>query len=317
MTVAAVDIGTNSVKMTVAKRTPDGKLDVLSDGTKITRLGKNVDASGRLDPEAVKRTLDALSEFAEEAKRLGATKVAAVGTSALRDAANGAEFVAKAQELLGGTVEVIAGEREANLTYIAARRDPDLALPNDPNTTLATIDIGGGSTEIVLGRGADILYRDSLQLGAVRVTERTLPSDPPTVEELKQAEAFADTALAAVPIEGLGVVVMVGSGGTIANLAAMELMAGENPPAKMTPDILHGARLTLEQVETRIAKLAALPVAERRTVPGLEPDRADVIVAGAIVQARAMRRVGAKTIQASARGLRYGLLYELLNAEES
>ena len=305
--VAAVDIGTNSVKMTVAAR-GEARLRVLLDTTRITRLGKNVDAAGRLDPEAVRRTLDVLAEFARLAREHGAAHIAAVGTSALRDAENGPDFVAQAAQTLGGTVEVISGDREAHLVYTAAKGDPDLALPRD--VPLAVVDIGGGSTEFVLGNGDAITFRDSLQLGAVRLTERALPSDPPTKDELAAARRLADKALAAIPVPDTPPT-LVGSGGTIANLAGMERGA-----PTFDPQALHGMSLTRTKIEARIAALAALPVADRRTIPGLEPDRADVILAGALIQARAMERLGADTVLTSLRGLRYGLLYELAAEED-
>jgi len=311
-TAAAVDIGTNSVKITVARRNASGRLDILLDTTAITRLGKGVDAAGRLDPAAVTRTLDALADFGKRAQELGAGKIAAVGTSALRDAANGPEFVAEAEKRLGGPVEVIAGEREAHLTYTAARRDPDLAeaLAQDGKTgaTLATIDIGGGSTEIVIGRGNAVLYRDSLQLGAVRLTERVSPSDPWTDAQVTDAILRADKALSAVPEPGESVAV-IGSGGTIANLASVE-----RGLTSFEPEKLHASHLSRASIEQRVRALAALPLAERRQVPGLEPDRADVIVAGAVIQARALYRLSADAIYVSLRGLRYGLLYELLDS---
>jgi exopolyphosphatase/guanosine-5'-triphosphate,3'-diphosphate pyrophosphatase len=313
-TAAAIDIGTNSVKLVVGQREADGGLTVLRDTTAITRLGKGVDKAGRLDPEAMRRTLDALAGFGQQAREFGAARVAAVGTSALRDAANGAEFVTEASKRLGGPVEVISGDREAELIYLAARRDPEIARQTRGAETLAVMDIGGGSTEVVLGRGDAVQFRESLQLGAVRLTERTMPSNPPTPAERQAAAALADEILAAVPApEGLAVA--IGSGGTIANLAAMELMAAD-PSRQMTPDDLHGTRLTRAQIEARIAALAAVPLAERRKTPGLEPDRADVIIAGAIIQARSLHRLGADAVIASARGLRYGLLYELLDAAE-
>lgn len=310
-TVAAVDIGTNSVKLTIAQNRTGGGLLVLHDATAITRLGKNVDASGQLDPEAVSRTLEALGQFAVQAQALGAAgHIAAVGTSALRDAANGSAFVEQAKQVLGGTVEVISGEREAHLTYTAARLDPDLNLASEPTTTLATIDIGGGSTELVLGRGDTLLYRGSLQMGAVRLTERALSSDPPTMEEQRQAAALVDASLAGIVLnDGVSSVTLVGSGGTVANLANMERNSGL--------EAVHGTRLTREQIEARIQALAELPLAERRTVPGLEPDRADVIVAGAIILVQAMNHLGAGEMIASARGLRYGLLYELMAGAQS
>jgi exopolyphosphatase/guanosine-5'-triphosphate,3'-diphosphate pyrophosphatase len=300
--VAAVDIGTNSVKLTVARTEPGGGLRVLADTTQTTRLGKNVDAAGRLDSDAVERTLEALAGFARLARgEHGASRIAAVGTSALRDAANGPEFVARAKAILNGTVEIVSGDREARLIHTAAVRDPDLALPRD--APIAVMDIGGGSTEFVLGTGEAITFRDSLQLGAVRLTERALPTDPPRPEELAEAARAADAVLAAVPVPPVPVTV-VGSGGTIANVAAMEGVTA-----------IHGARLTLARIEARVAFLAAQTIAERRGIPGLEPARADVILAGALIQARALRRLNASEVTVSVRSLRYGLLYELADAK--
>lgn len=295
---AAVDIGTNSVKLTVARRG-----EILYDATRITRLGKKVDASGRLDPEAVARTLAALAEMGAAARERGAARIAAVGTSALRDASDGAAFVAAAAEALGGVVEVISGEREARLTYLAARRDPDLALPDD--RPVATCDIGGGSTEIVLGEGDALRFFMSLQLGAVRLTERALPSDPPTPAERARAGQMADDALAAVPSSDGAL--LVASGGTAANLAGIAR-------GRLDPAAIHGQRLTAAQIVGQVDALAALPLAARRDVPGLEPERADVIVAGALILARTLHRLGAPAAIVSARGLRYGLLYELLDS---
>lgn len=303
---AAVDIGTNSVKLTVAELAAS-RLRVLVDTTRTTRLGKNVDASGRLNEDAMQRTLDALTEYARLARENGAVRIAAGGTSALRDAANGAEFITRAEQILNGPVEIIGGDREAHLIHAAARRDPDLALPQAP---IAVMDIGGGSTEFVLGTGDAITFRDSLQLGAVRLTERAHLSDPPTPAELEAAAALADAALIAVPVPGAPLT-LVGSGGTIANLAALESGTAIGDPQAATT--LHGRRLSRAQVEQQIARLAAVPLSERRTLPGLEPDRADVIVAGALIQARAMDRLGAAEVIVSLRGLRYGLLYGLLD----
>ena len=172
------------------------------------------------------------------------------------------------------------------------------------------MDIGGGSTEVVLGSGGEVVFRESLQLGAVRLTERTLSADPPTDEELQNAAHHADGILAAVP-QPTGATLLVGSGGTIANLVAMEKSAADSSFTP-TADSVHAVPLTLAQIEAQIHALAALPLAERRRVAGLEPDRADVIIAGAIILARALTHLGAEIVLASARGLRYGLLYELL-----
>ena len=307
---AAVDIGTNSVKMTVGQRGSDGALQTLRDGVITTRLGKGVDKNGRLDADAVERTLEALRGFAAKAKELGATQIAAVGTSALRDAANGPAFVREAEKILGGTVEVISGDREASLIYLAARKDPEISRLIDSAENLAVMDIGGGSTEFVLGSGGAVTFRESLQIGAVRLTERALPADPPTNDELGRAAAHAAEILRVVP-KPMGKTIVVGSGGTIANLAAMK-MSDSDPDFMPTPDSVHASSLTLTEIEKRILCLASLPLDSRRHIAGLEPDRADVIIAGAIILAEALKRLGADTVIASSRGLRYGLLYELL-----
>ncbi|MBC7805205.1 MAG: Ppx/GppA family phosphatase [Akkermansiaceae bacterium] len=315
-TVAAVDIGTNSVKMTVARRSADGVLNILFDETVITRLGKGVDSSGRITDEAAERTLSALAAFGGQARGLGAQTVAAVGTSALRDATNGAEIVAEAERRMGGTVEIIAGAREAGLTYRAARNDADIMRAGGiaGAALFITSDIGGGSTEIVQGVDADIIYAESLQIGAVRLSERAGLGDPVTGEAFQAALLLANAALADVPTPPAALApVLVASGGTAANLAAMEIAArGE----AVTFDAVHASRLTREQIESRAAFLASLPLAERRKVPGLEPDRADVIVAGAIIQARVMARLGTDSLLVSLRGLRYGLLYEQAEREQ-
>ena len=298
--VAAVDIGTNSVKMAVG----DGE-QILLDTVKTTRLGKGVDATGQLDPEAMARTLAALAEFATQAQALGAERIAAVGTSALRDASNGPAFVVEATQVLGGPVEVISGEREAQLIYLAARRDTSLALP--PDDLLATTDVGGGSSEVVLGQGDALQFFTSLQMGAVRLTERTQPSDPWIAPDLERAREIIGPFVVALP--HTPALVVVSSGGTASYLAAMEQAEAGNAS---TREAIHGFRLTTSRLERRIALLAALPLAQRKSVPGLDPARADVIVAGALIQHALLLALGADTLIVSARGLRYGLMYGLI-----
>lgn len=301
-TVAAVDIGTNSVKMTVGDGT-----QILLDTVITTRLGKGVDASGQLAPDAMARTLDALAQFATQARALGAQRIAAVGTSALRDASNGPTFVREAPHALGGPVEVISGEREAHLTYLAARHDPDLALPSD--ALIATTDVGGGSSEVVVGHGNQLLFFTSLQLGAVRLTERTQPADPWTAADLTRARELLAPFLQLDLPKTKTVLPVVSSGGTAAYLGAMEQAEAGLPT---TPDTFHGMQLSRERLARRIALLAALPLTERHKVPGLDPARADVIVAGALIQEGLLSALGSEHLTISARGLRYGLLYDLL-----
>jgi exopolyphosphatase / guanosine-5'-triphosphate,3'-diphosphate pyrophosphatase len=308
MIVAAIDIGTNSVKMVVGEAG-----HVLFDGSKITRLGKGIAAQdGNLLPDAVALTLSALAEFGERARLLGASKIHAVGTSALRDAGEKAQaqFIDQVHALFGGaddvTIEVISGDQEAYLTYISARKDPDLAISS--TALLATTDGGGGSTEVVIGDADGIVFQHSLQLGAVRLTEQALYSNPPTDCELSDAEELAGLRAEVIPIPSRPVI-LVASGGTAANLAAMHLAENEK---EVNVKTLHGVTLTKEAIVARGNALAALPWADRRETPGLEPARADVIVAGILIQVALMERLGADTLTVSARGLRYGLFYEML-----
>ncbi len=303
MIVAALDIGTNSVKLVVSE--DNGKVTL--DEVRITRLGEGVDSAGKLGAEASARTLKAVTEFARLADTHGATVRAGVGTSALRDASDGAEFARRASEIFGGPVEIISGEREAELTFLAVSRDPDLPL----EASVIASDIGGGSSEVVLGDGEKSSFRTSLQLGAVRLTERTQPSDPWTPEDLARARALADEAVAALPTAALETT-FVACGGTAANLAGMALSA---PGEGGTLADIHGFVLSAQTLDRQITTLASLPLAQRKSVPGLEPDRAEVIIAGAILQRALLQHFRLDALTVSVRGLRYGLLSSLLQKE--
>ncbi|MDX1931829.1 MAG: Ppx/GppA phosphatase family protein [Capsulimonadales bacterium] len=313
MKAAAVDIGTNSVKMVIGWK--DGDAIIVREAVPIiTRLGKNTDATGQLDPVATERTLAALRHFREQASAEGVSLLRAVGTAALRDAVNGAEFLNRAEAILGGPVEVISGDREAELVYQAARSDARRLAPEA--SVIATTDVGGGSTEVVIGEGERPHFRRSLQIGAVRLTERALLSDPPSPSDRQAAVDLIEAILADVPMP-FEPPVLIASGGTAASLGAMHL-AEENPDflravgATDFPERLHGVCLTAGEIERRIERLCELPLAERRTVPGLEPERADVIIAGALIQWRLLRHLGIDSLFVSAHGLRYGLLSTLL-----
>lgn len=301
-TLAAVDIGTNSVKMTIGRGDA-----ILFDGARVTRLGQGVDAAGVLAPDAMERTLAALEAFAAHARAHGVTRLAAVGTSALRDASNGPEFAQAAARVLGGPVEIITGDREAHLVYLAARRDPELAVPD--GALLVATDVGGGSTEVVVGDTHRILSRHSLQIGAVRLAESAGLNGVSPIDSLDIMEAVAqmDKALAPVLIPDAPCV-LVASGGTAANLAGMEQGA-------LDPQRIHAVTLPVERIWERVHSLAALSLEARKQVPGLEPARADVIVAGALIQWGCAQHFGCTSIRISARGLRYGLLYAMRDEE--
>jgi exopolyphosphatase/guanosine-5'-triphosphate,3'-diphosphate pyrophosphatase len=294
--LAAIDIGTNSTKMTVADVDERGQVSVLSEVSDVTRLGEGVDQSKRLNDDAIRRTLDAIMRFAEQARQQGASTVLAAGTSALRDASNGPEFIAQAKAHAGVDIEVITGNREAELAYAAVRSDPSLALSAD--APLLVFDIGGGSTELILGDAKGVGQHKSLDIGAVRLTERFLKSDPPTQDEVDQAAHYAEELLRTFAAPETRPVV-AGIGGTTVNIASVT-QDGKGE--------VHGATLAASEVRSALERFRNVPLAERRQIPGLEPKRADVIIAGALILSRLLARFNADHLVVSIRGLRYGLL---------
>jgi len=296
---AAFDVGTNTVKLTVVEPDGAGGFRALVDTSTTTRLGEGIHA-GRLREAAIRRTLEAIAGYMAVCRAHGVERIAAVGTSALRDAVNGADFVRRAAEL-GVAVEPIAGDEEARLSYLAVRRDP---LWRDAGPLLV-VDIGGGSTELIVGDGARPATRRSLQLGAVRLTEAFLRGDPPTVVEMDVANRAVEEAVAASGVRADGPLTAVGVGGTFTNLGAVH--AGEARPAFET---IHGRALTVADVEDQVALYAGLTVEQRKRVTGLDPMRADIILAGAIIALRVMGAFRLERIAVSCRGLRWGLLYD-------
>jgi exopolyphosphatase/guanosine-5'-triphosphate,3'-diphosphate pyrophosphatase len=300
--VATLDIGTNSVLLLVADATAEGPRAVLERAT-ITRLGEGVDRARMLAPAARARTLECLARYADDMRRLGVVACRAVGTSALRDAAGGGDFKREAEAVLGATLEVIAGEREAALTFRGALS----GLP--VRGAVSVFDVGGGSTEIVHGARdgkARVDTAVSLDIGSVRLFERHVRSDPPTAGELERIRADIDAALASAP-HATSERVLVGVAGTVTTLAAVALELDSYDPARV-----HGSVLTRERVEELARKLGALSLAERKTLRGLEPKRADVIIVGSLIVERVMHFAGARELVVSDRGVRWGLAEELL-----
>ena len=230
---------------------------------------------------------------------MGASRLRAVGTSALRDACNTPEFADLLRRQTGLLLEVLSGEAEALLSYRAVRDDTSLGLP--PND-LIVVDIGGGSAEFIHGDAAGIRFRTSLDCGAVRTTERFFHADPPTPAEIAATAQWLDAQLATLPDFPAGAPA-VGIGGTFVNLAAVESSAAQEGVAS-----LHGTVLDQTAVARQIARFAAMPTAQRRQIPGLEPKRADVILAGALLVQRILERFALPAIR-SVRGLRYGVLW--------
>lgn len=303
MIAAAIDVGTNSVLLTVGERMPDGEVRILDECSEITRLGQGVDHARTLRAEAMERTASAVTSFAGRARELGAVRLRVVGTSAARDARNRAEFACLLRQRAGVELEILSGEEEARLSYQAVRADSSLGLPAGD---LVVVDIGGGSMECIRGDEAGIRFRISIDCGAVRITERFFASDPPTPAERAHAARWIDAQLAALPELRPGIPA-AGIGGTFVNLAAVRLGLRE-----FRAEQIHGALLDRAEVDRQVALFASMPTRERQAVPGVEPKRADVILAGALLLQRLLQRLGNPVIQVSTRGVRYGILFQML-----
>jgi exopolyphosphatase/guanosine-5'-triphosphate,3'-diphosphate pyrophosphatase len=297
--VAALDIGTNTILMLVAEGPP---VRVLVDRAHIVRLGQGVDRTGRLDDAAIQRGLGVLREYADCARTLGATPCA-VGTQALREVANAEAFLRPAREILGCDVEIIDGLREAELAWGAVREAfPDLS-------DAVVMDVGGGSTELVLAEAGAVIRKTSLRIGSVRLHERFLAHDPPLAEELAAAGQAVDEAVAPWRAELPRRLPVVGVAGTVTSLLALRDAVDPYDAARV-----HGQRLSRDDVTAQIDRLARMPLAALRTLPGLDPRRADVILAGAIIVARLLDALGAAELRVSDHGVRWGLLHERLAA---
>jgi exopolyphosphatase/guanosine-5'-triphosphate,3'-diphosphate pyrophosphatase len=306
--VAAIDVGTNTVLLTVAERRGEAIVP-LAERAEITRLGRGVDASGRLDPAAIAETVRVLASYAAEARALGAGRIACVATSAARDAANGAAFFAAALAQAGLEPAIISGDEEARLVWRSAWRD--FGGEAGAGRPLAVLDVGGGSTELCGGDGPAPRGRRSVQQGAVRLTERHVREDRLGAPTLAALAAGARAALAPllelVPAGWSRDARLVGVAGTVTTLASVTQALPAYDAEKV-----HGSSLTLAGIDALVARLAALTVAERAALPGMEPKRADVIVAGGVVVAEALRLCGFDRLTVSDRGVRWGLIYDLL-----
>ncbi|HEY5160507.1 MAG TPA: Ppx/GppA phosphatase family protein [Gaiellaceae bacterium] len=289
MPVAAIDIGTNTTRLIVAE-VAGSKLEELERRTVITRLGEGVDKSGLLSADGIERVHKTLSDYSEIVERLGASPTLVVATSAVRDASNGIEFLGEIERQYGFKVRLLSGSEEALLAFRGATNGRSLMR------SVLVVDIGGGSTELVLGDAGGPSFHVSLDIGAVRLTERYLHSDPPTTAELEHcAAAVRELLLDRIPAGVLQApTAAIGNAGTITTIAALD----QNLPV-YDRELVHGYLVTRQAVHEQLARLAALPLSERRQVPALEPERAPVIVAGAIVCRELLDVFALDTIEAS------------------
>jgi len=300
---AVVDIGTNSTRLFVAE-VADGRVgEVLERHTEITRLGAGVDSGGRLSEEAMERVYSVLDEYRELIDRHAVTGAVAVLTSAVRDAANGEAFAAAVRDRWGLEPHVLSGDEEARLTFLGATSERDA----DDAPTLV-IDIGGGSTELVLGKGREMEYHVSNQAGVVRQTERHLHSDPPSEPERDAlARDVREILRAGVPEERRrGAAHAIAVAGTATSMASI---AQELEP--YDPDKVEGYVLSASACRAISERLARLTVAERREVRGLHPDRAPTIVAGAIILLETLALFGMAEVEVSEHDILRGAVLSL------
>jgi exopolyphosphatase / guanosine-5'-triphosphate,3'-diphosphate pyrophosphatase len=298
--IAVIDIGTNSTRLLVAE-VADGQVREIERRTRVTRLGQGVDLSGNLASEGIEAVCEVIAEYVEIYEGLDATRVGAIATSAVRDAANGGAFIAELRERFALDARVLEGGEEALLTYRGATSG------QAASGSLLVIDIGGGSTELIVGRGSEVGFHTSLQAGVVRQTERHLGSDPPTTAELEALAAEVLGLLGDALPEGSppSVESAVAVAGTPTSLAAIDL--GLDPYDSRR---VHGHSMSLDSIQQMLSRLASLPLAQRREVTGLHPDRAPTIVAGVVILVEVMRSFDLTEVKASEHDILYGAALE-------
>jgi exopolyphosphatase / guanosine-5'-triphosphate,3'-diphosphate pyrophosphatase len=304
--VAAIDQGTNSIRLIVAEPNGDGMAELARDMV-ITRLGVGVASTGRLDSDALARTVDVLARYCRRARALGAERIRVAATSAVRDASNKDVYAAAVAEHARSVLEVIDGVREAGLSFLGGTRGLDLRLAPPPHVV---IDIGGGSTEFVVGTG-DPQEAISTQMGSVRLTERFVSSDPPSAADIASMEQEASRVIEEVvrdlpELAAAGTFVSVA--GTATTLQAIALGLG-----RYDPDEIHRTWLALSDAEEILIRLAAMTNQGRAALPVMPPGRGDVIVAGAVILVTAMRRLGFSRTLVSETDILDGLALEMFS----
>jgi exopolyphosphatase/guanosine-5'-triphosphate,3'-diphosphate pyrophosphatase len=304
---AFIDIGTNTILCLIAELRDDGTFAVLDDLAEITRLGQGVHQARRISSAGEARSLLTLQRYLERCKNLAVEDIVAVGTSALRDAENSAAVRGRLKLQLGFEVRVLSGEEEAGYAFLAVQKGLSLA-----GQDLLVIDVGGGSTEFIRGSEAGAVQAISIDVGSVRLTEQFIHSDPAQTEECDSMVRAIETELARLPdpwTKAGSALALVGIAGTFTTLSAVEKKL-----LRYAHSEVHGSRLTLNEVRRQAALFQSKTIAERRSIPGLEPKRADVILAGAYLIERIMSRFRAEQVIVSDQGVRYGLLNEAAKA---
>jgi exopolyphosphatase/guanosine-5'-triphosphate,3'-diphosphate pyrophosphatase len=300
--VAAVDLGTNSTRLLVAD-VENGRLDEVARRLTITRLGEGVDERRKLLPVPIARVRNCLADYRRELEELRAERTLCIATSSVRDAENGEAFLGEIEWSYGFTTRLLSGDEEAAMMI----RGVTTGRP--PLDDVLVVDIGGGSTELVLTTGGEVTFATSLDVGCVRVTERFLPSDPPTTPELAGAGGYVRSLLPELEASAA-----IGVAGTVTTLATLDLGDAEYDPQRT-----HGHRIPRAAVEEQLGRLAAMTTEERLAIPGIEPGRAPVIVAGIVVLREVLQAYGLEEIEVSERDVLHGAAFaaaELPEPEE-
>jgi exopolyphosphatase/guanosine-5'-triphosphate,3'-diphosphate pyrophosphatase len=299
--VAAIDLGTNTVLMVVGRECENGRIEILDDVHQIARMGRGVDKHRRVQPDAIDRVCRMLREYRRRAGALGIERLCAFGTSALRDAANKAEVISTVREVAGVDLVEVNGPDEARLTFRGAAFDLDVP------SRYGVIDIGGGSTEIAMGRDTGhVEISESADVGAVRVTERFFSRLPPSRDEIRQATQMIASSLASLPRISSAIPI-IGVAGTVTTLGAMD--AGST---SFDDGQLNGHELTYNAVSQMSDTLLELNYEQIQAIPQINEQRADIISAGALILRQFLALGGHRQVMVSTRGIRYGLLLEML-----
>lgn len=296
---AVIDVGTNSVKFNISERRDDGSWRTIVDRAEVTRLGEGLEKTGEISSDAMARTVDAIAAMAAEAKENGVTAIAAVGTMGLRTARNSQQFIDAVKQRCGVCIEVIPGEEEGRLAYLAVKSGLGLT-----EGSLAIFDTGGGSTQFTFGHGAVVAERFSVNVGAVRYTEKYGLGGVVSAEQLRAPLDAIAADLARLGTER-SPDMLVGMGGAVTNIAAVK-----HGLAKYDPNIIQGSVLDRAEIERQIELYRSRSLNDRQTIVGLQPKRADVILAGACIVKTVMDKLGKDKLSVSDRGLRHGLLID-------
>jgi exopolyphosphatase/guanosine-5'-triphosphate,3'-diphosphate pyrophosphatase len=296
---AVIDVGTNSVKFCIGEREQDGSWRTIVDRAEVTRLGEGLAEDGRLGSEPIERTARAIAAMAEEARGEGAQQIAAVGTAGMRIAPNAAELIEAVKERCGVEIEVISGDEEARLSYVAVMA----GLP-DVRGALAVFETGGGSSQFTFGDERDVDDRFSENVGAARFTEQFGLDGVVSAEVVDEARAAIATDLTRLDTRPRPDLV-VGMGGAVTNMAAVKHQLEQYDPA-----VVQGSVLDRSEIEDQIELYRTRSADERRGITGLQPGRAEVILAGACIVATVLDLLGRASLTVSDRGLRHGLLVE-------